>query len=169
MAALSGLRMGLVTLVALVLQTTLFTDLRIAGVAPELVLAVAAMAGFVAGPSSGAWAGFWMGLAYDVVLETPLGLAGLAFCIVGYVAGLAGETAFRPTWWYAAGSVAVSSMFGVIVFAIVSTLVGQNAVVSGSLTRVVFGVAILNAIVAPAIMGVVRWSYGRPRELRAAA
>lgn len=166
---LNAIRLSLVTLVALVLQTTLFTELRLGGIAPELILGLAAIAGFVAGPNRGAIAGFWMGLAYDVVLETPLGLAALAFCLVGYGAGIAGERAFRPTWWFAAGACSVSSAIGVIVLSVVGALVGGGAVASGGLPRVLLGVALLNAILAPLAMGAIRWGYGRPRELRAVA
>ncbi|MEE9415661.1 MAG: rod shape-determining protein MreD [Acidimicrobiales bacterium] len=166
---INAIRLGLVTTIALVLQTTLFTELRIAGIAPELILALAAISGFVAGPNRGAIAGFWMGLAYDVVLETPLGLAGLAFCLVVYGAGIAGERAFRPTWWFAAGACAVSSALGVIVLAVVGALVGGGGVATGGLISVLLGVALLNALLAPLVMAAVRWGYGRPRELRAVA
>lgn len=162
-----GLRMTLVTIVALMIQTTFFADLRVGGVAPELVLAVAVIAGFVAGPQRGAFAAFWMGLAYDVLLDTPAGLAALTFCLVAYGAGLAGEVAFRPTWWFASGSCAVASGIGVVMLFIVSTLIGQD-LVTNSLVKLIVGVALFNALFAPAIMAVVRWSYGRPHELRAA-
>lgn len=164
---LTTARMIGVTLVALILQTTLFADLRIGGVAPEIVLAVAAIAGFVAGPNRGAIAGFWMGLAYDLILDTPIGLAALTFCLVAYAAGFAGEVAFRPNWWFASGACAVASAGGVVMLFIVSTLVGKD-LVTGSLLRLIVGVALFNALLAPAIMAVVRWSYGRPHELRAA-
>ncbi len=164
---LIGTRMLLVTLLALMLQTTLFADVRIGGVAPEIVLALAAITGFVAGPNRGAFAAFWMGLAYDVVLGTPTGLAALTFCVVAYVAGLAGEVTFRPAWWFASGATAVASAGGVVVLFIVSLLVGQD-LATESLVRLIVGVALFNALFAPAIMAIVRWSYGRPHELRAA-
>lgn len=163
----TGLRMALVTIIALMLQTTLFADVRVGGVAPEIVLAVAVITGFVAGPHRGAFAAFWMGLSYDFLLDTPIGLAALTFCLVAYAAGLAGEVAFRPTWWFASGSCAVASGAGVVMLFVVSTLVGQD-LLTGSILKLILGVALFNAVFAPAIMAVVRWSYGRPHELRAA-
>ncbi len=159
--------MTVVTILALALQTTLFADVRVAGVAPEIVLAVAVISGFVAGPHRGAFAAFWMGLAYDILLDIPTGLAALTFCLVAYGAGLAGEVAFRPTWWFASGSCAVASGLGVVALAVVSTLIGRD-LAAESLLTLILGVALLNALFAPAIMAVVRWSYGRPHELRAA-
>jgi len=81
---IARLRMGLFLMVAILIQTTFGSDLRVAGVAPDLMLLVTICAGLVGGAESGAWMGFWAGLLTDLFLvTTPLGLSALTYCLVG--------------------------------------------------------------------------------------
>ena len=68
-------RLGVVVLVALVLQVCLFSRFSYEGARPDVMILVAIAAGLVAGAERGALVGFVAGLAYDVVLTTPLGLS----------------------------------------------------------------------------------------------
>ena len=69
-------------------QTTLGSDLRVAGVAPDLMVLLAICAGLTGGAEAGAWVGFWAGLLADLFLtSTPLGLSALTYCLVGAAVG----------------------------------------------------------------------------------
>jgi rod shape-determining protein MreD len=59
-------------------QTTLFNDMRPFGVMTQVMVLFAACAGVIYGAQIGAVAGLIIGLMYDCVLTTPLGLASLA-------------------------------------------------------------------------------------------
>ena len=91
------LRIGLVLLVAILVQTTLGSDLRVDGVAPGPDGAASTIcAGLTGGAEAGAWVGFWAGLITDLFLtSTPLGLSALTYCLVGAAVG-ALRTAVLP-------------------------------------------------------------------------
>ena len=72
----------------MVLQTTLFTHLRIDGVAPDVGLVAVLAVAYEDGADTGAIFGFVMGLAIDLFLTTPLGLSALSFAITGYAVGV---------------------------------------------------------------------------------
>ena len=96
------LRLFLAGVVLLAFQRTLFEDIRPAGVTLQVLLALAAAAGAVAGPQKGALAGFVLGLLYDLNVGTPLGSSSIAMGLGGYVAGYAISITVRPPWWLAA-------------------------------------------------------------------
>jgi rod shape-determining protein MreD len=81
-------RIGLLLVVAIVVQTAVGNDLRVSGVAPDLMVLLTVCAGLTGGTESGAWVGFWAGLLDDLFLtSTPLGLSALTLCLVGAATG----------------------------------------------------------------------------------
>ena len=82
------LRLGFVVIICVVLQTTLFTHLRIDGVAPDVGLVAVLAVAYYDGAESGAWFGFVMGLSVDLFLTTPLGLSALSYAITAYAVGV---------------------------------------------------------------------------------
>ena len=82
------IRLGFVVVICVVLQTTLFTHLRVDGVAPDVGLVAVLAVAYYDGAESGAWFGFVMGLSIDLFLTTPLGLSALAYAITGYAVGV---------------------------------------------------------------------------------
>src|SRR5580704_6564212 len=82
------LRIFLLLLVAILLETTIGSDLRVRGVAPDLMLLLTICAGLTGGAEAGAWVGFFAGLMADLFLtSTPLGLSALTYCLIGAAAG----------------------------------------------------------------------------------
>ena len=153
-------RVALVVFVALIAQVSLFSEIRLSGVAPEILLLVAVLAGFNAGPDRGAIIGFCAGLAYDIVLETPLGLAALSFSLVAHAVGSIEESLIRETWWFPMVAAGIASGFGLLLFAVAGEVTGQPGWVSGDLPRVALLVAFTNMILTPLVRGPVRWSVG---------
>lgn len=79
---------GLLLFGALVVQVSVFPWFQFMGSIPEIVLAVVILLGIFAGPATGAAAGFAGGLLQDLFVRAPtVGMAALAFTIVGYAAG----------------------------------------------------------------------------------
>ncbi len=91
------IRLGLVIVVCVVLQTTLFTHLRIDGVGPDIGLVAVLAVAYEDGADTGAIFGFLMGLAMDLFLTTPLGLSALSFAITGYAVGVFQAGVVRTT------------------------------------------------------------------------
>src|SRR5690554_5271765 len=103
-------RLAIVIVVAFLLQVTVFSEVRILGVAPELPLLVAIHAGREGGPERGPYAAFCAGLLYDLELGTPLGLWALTCCVVAFAMGGLTENLHRPTGLLATISSGVASV-----------------------------------------------------------
>jgi len=88
-------------------QTTLFNDMRPFGVMAQVMVLFAACAGVVYGAEIGAVAGLIIGLMYDCVLTTPLGLASLVLGATAFVAGAFPYFVRDSSWWNKAIAVAV--------------------------------------------------------------
>ena len=89
MSGRSTLRVALVALLLLVIQSTVILPIRLGGVHPDIVWLLPITASLLAGPETGAVIGFWSGLAFDLVLPTPFGLTALVGCLLGYSIGTA--------------------------------------------------------------------------------
>src|SRR2546429_5962445 len=110
-----------VVLTALVLQSTLFSQVTLAGVKPELVYLVTVVLAFLEGPSSGALAGFAGGMAQDFLLNQPKGITALTLTLVGYAVGTIRQYIVTPSPLLpvalVGGATAVGGLFyGVLAF-----------------------------------------------------
>src|SRR6266487_2264216 len=77
-----------IVVTALVLQSTVFAKVTLAGAKPELVYMVTVILAFLEGPPSGALAGFAGGMAEDFLLNQPKGITALTLTLLGYGVGL---------------------------------------------------------------------------------
>ena len=84
---MSPLKVGVVAVVTVVIQLTVFVDVRLGGVAPELLALLAVLTGFLAGPERGPTIAFAIGVLWDIYLPTPLGLSAITFAIVAFAVG----------------------------------------------------------------------------------
>lgn len=152
------LRAGLVVLVALVLHTSVFPQLRVADVRPDLMLLLAGLGGLAAGPQVGAVFGFACGLAVDLVLQTPLGLSALTFALIGYAVGTFQGVLLRSAVWLTPAVAAAASAIGVLAFALVGAVLGQGHLLTPAVFTVMGVVAMLNAVLAIPAARAVAWA-----------
>jgi len=82
-----GLRIGLIMVVAVVLQVSFFSYLTIFGTTPNIIPLVAVSLGLLGGAMVGAICGFALGFVLDSVLIATLGVSSLMLLAVGYLAG----------------------------------------------------------------------------------
>jgi rod shape-determining protein MreD len=76
-----------VLVVAVVVQSTVLAELRVAGVRPDLlVLAVVAVA-MASEATTGAVFGFVAGLVADLLFDLPVGVSALVYTAVGFAVG----------------------------------------------------------------------------------
>ena len=154
------LRLVVVYMLALLLQLTFFTEVRVAGVAPELPALVAVLAGLFAGPRHGSMIAFWAGLMWDVYLSTPLGLSAAAFAVVAYALGGFTEDLFHDTRIQTLALVFVGTAAAVAAYALLGEVVGQRGLVDDRLVRVVLVASALNAVLSLAVAPAMRWAVG---------
>lgn len=168
--AMIGLRLIIVYLLALLLQLTFFSQVRVAGVAPELPALVAILAGLFAGPRRGSVIAFCAGLMWDVYLSTPLGLAAASFVIVAYTLGGITEDLFHDTRLQTLLLVFVGTAAMVTVYALLGEVVGQRGLIDDRLPRVVLIAsgwnALLSLVAAPALRWAVASGPARSRTRR---
>ena len=158
-----AVRVALVIGLVLVLQVAVMPHLRIAGVAPDLLLVLTIAVAVRLGPEAGALTGFAAGLAFDLFLETPLGLGALADALVGYGAGVFVAGLLRVPRGLPLTLAAVGGLAGGFVFLAVGTLAGSDAVHGWHGVQTVVLAAAYDALVAPAIFGLVALVLRTPR------
>jgi len=162
------LRYALVVVTAMVLQRGLFAELRIADAAPDVLLVVAVAAGIAGGPERGAVVGFFCGLALDLMLPSPLGLAALSYLAAGAAVGRVHSADHRAARWRVMALSALGCAFGVAVFAVLGTVLGQDGYITGHLATIALVVAVAGAVLGPLAVRVCRWAEDDADHLRPA-
>ena len=151
-------RLPPILLVAVVLHTAVFPQLRVFGVAADVLLLVAIAAGLSAGADRGAAVGFGAGLLADCFLQTPFGLSALTYSLVGFGVGAFQETVLHRGRWITLVTALVASALGVVLFAAIGTVLGQDDLVALRLFGIAGVVAVLNTALAPAVVRVLSWA-----------
>jgi rod shape-determining protein MreD len=151
-------RLVLVVLIALSVQTTLFTEVRPFGFAIQLIAIFVAVVGSTHDVQTGAVVGLISGFMYDAVLATPLGISALVLGALGAIAALVMQPFREPTWWLRVVAVSVVAAFGEILMPIVKSVVG----LSGWLDVRILGAAAVTfvgaLVVSSALIPVSRWT-----------
>lgn len=158
-----GARVALVGFVTLLLQVTVVSPVTIAGARPDVVLLFAIVAGLETDPERGAVAGFALGLAFDLLLDTPAGLTALTLTLVGWGVGMAKEAVLRSSWVITLALVAAASAAGTVLYAGLAVVFGVT-VDGGDLPAIVAVVAAVNAALSRPMRWALRWAYGPERR-----
>ena len=159
-------RLGIVFVVALVIQLTVLVDVRIFDVAPELLALVAVVAAFFVGPERGPVIAFVAGLLWDVYLPTPLGVSAVVFAVVAYVVATLNEGLFHDTRTQLIGVVAVGSAASVIGYALLGAIVGESGLISADLIVIALVVGASNAVLAPIAAPIMAWALAAEVDRR---
>ena len=159
-------RLVLVGLLFLSLQTTIFNEMRPFDVSLQVMLLLAASCGLAKGSSGGAIAGFVVGLLYDFVLTTPLGLCAAVFSLVAYMAGYAHSFVHESTWWSRSLVASVASAAGMIVLPFAFTVTGAEGVLTFHVVTVAVVVAVFNAMFSVPVEMICRWALKDPAPVR---
>jgi rod shape-determining protein MreD len=154
------IRRVLVTIVvivtALLLQSTLFWDLKLLGVRPELMYLITIVIAILEGPNEGAITGFAAGLAQDFLLNQPKGITALTLTLVGYAAGLARQYIVSPSPLLPMILVGVGTAAGIAFYQVVAFLLGQLEETFSYAIRVTLLTALYNAILTPIVYPLLR-------------
>ena len=155
---MTAVRVGALCLGALTLQITLFTQVRLFGVAPELLALVAILAGMIAGSQRGSLIAFVSGLTWDVYLATPLGLSAISFTLVAYAVSSVDQGLIRDTRAQMLAIVFGGTAASIGLYAIMGELMGQGDLVSWHLVRVMLVASAMNALLSIPVAPVMRWA-----------
>jgi rod shape-determining protein MreD len=159
-------RLALVIVTLVVLQTTIFTHMRVFGAIPDLLLVATAAVAYEEGPQSGAAFGFAAGLSIDLFLSTPAGLSALAFAVTGYVLGVAQGGFMRESRNIAPVLGVIGGLIGGTIFVIVGGIVGEAGFLTFTSGRIVIVAAFYDAVISFLIFPFARWANSDPDRAR---
>jgi rod shape-determining protein MreD len=145
-----------VVLTALLLQSTLFAQIKLGGAKPDLVFLVTIVLAFLEGPSSGSLAGFMGGMAEDFLLNQPKGITALTLTLVGYSVGMLRQFISTPSPLLPVGLVGAATVVGMLFYGLVSFLLGQLQVGTAYVVRVALLTGLYNAVLTPLLFPVIR-------------
>jgi rod shape-determining protein MreD len=155
---LRRIRLALVILTLVVLQTTVFTHLRVFDAVPDLCLVGTIAMAYEEGPIPGALFGFASGLAIDLFLSTPVGLSALAFALTGYGVGLFQSGLIRESRGITLVLGGVGSLIGNTIFLIVGGLAGHEELFALHNIQVLIVASFYDALLAVAVFPFVHWA-----------
>ena len=145
-----------VVLTALLLQTTVFADVRLLGARPELMYLLTICFGVLEGPASGAATGFVGGMAQDFLLNQPKGITALTLTLLGYAIGMLRQYIVSPSPVLPVVLVAAGTFGGVLFYGVVSFLLGQLDTSWFYLFRIAALSGIYNAVLTPLLFPILR-------------
>lgn len=155
-----ALRWSLLVATAFVLHIGVVIDMDLFGVHPDVMLLVAVCGGIVGGASRGAEIGFFAGLLSDLVLPGNLGVSALAFAIVGFGAGAVSQSVIHATRGIWVGITVAATAAGVLLYAAVAQLLGQDTLSDPRLWLIVGIVSLCNAVLCLPVLAASRWAEG---------
>jgi rod shape-determining protein MreD len=156
------IRLGLLIVTGVVLQTTLFPDVRVLGVAPDVGLVLTIAVAYRAGPETGAICGFANGIAIDLFLQTPFGLSALVFAFVGYGIGIVQSGLVHQSRWAPLVLGGLGGLAGGLLFVVIGGLIGQEQLVALRSLRVIVLAGGYDAVLALAVFPLAKWATGEP-------
>ncbi len=141
---------------ALLLQSTIFSQIELGGAKPELIYLVTVVLAMLEGPATGAIGGFAAGMAEDFLLNQPKGITALSLTLVGYAVGMIRQYIVTPSPLLPVLLVAGATAGGILFYGIVAFLLGQLGVGFGFLGRTAVLSALYNAALTPILYPALR-------------
>ena len=161
------LALAAIIITAVLLQSTVFSQLRLLGVRPELLYLVTILVALQEGPNEGALVGFTAGLAQDMFLDQPKGITALTLTLLGYTVGMARQYIVSPSPLVPTIVVAIATALGVAFYEVVTFLLGQFEASITYAVKVALLTALYNAILTPILSPLLRRIIegSRPRKV----
>ncbi len=162
------IRVAALLLTGLMVQATLFTEIRVQGASVELMMLMAILAGFHGGPQRGAIVAFCAGLLQDSIAATPLGLHALVFPPLAVAVSSLEQRMLRSTPATDALALAAATACGLTAVAMAGQVFGLATFDPDTvLERALVVTAITVAVAAP-VNRAVRWAVtgGLPPDIQ---
>jgi rod shape-determining protein MreD len=157
------MRLALVVISALVLQLALAPRLQLQGVSADFMLLMGLAAVMVAGLERGIVTAFVFGMAFDLVLQTPLGLSALVYCLTAYLVGSVIGGVGKTGWYVDVVTLASATAVAVSMYALGARMFGEPWLPPRRLASIIVVEALFNALLAPVALRVARWCFAASR------
>jgi rod shape-determining protein MreD len=166
MSARATLRVALVVLLLLLVQSTVMLSIRYHGMHPDILWLLPITAALLAGPETGAIVGFWSGLAFDLVLPTPFGLSALVGCLLGFSMGVATTAVDRRAVWLRPVAAVIGCVAADMLFAVLGAIFGQQQMVQIDFFSLFLVVAVSSALLVLPVNRLMRWALSAEGDRR---
>ena len=159
--------MTAVIITALLLESTVFSQVSLLGAKPELLYMVTIVVAVLEGPREAMIFVFAGGMAQDFLLDQPKGITALTLTLLGYAIGLARQYITSPSPLLPTFLVAVGTFAAVVFSRTLAVLLGQVSVNAYVLFRTAFLTAIYDAVLTPLAYPLLRRVFegSRPRRV----
>ena len=156
-----------IVITALLLQSTVFAQLRLLGIRPELLYLVTIAIALLEGPNEGATVGFVSGLSQDFLMNQPKGLTALTLTLLGFAVGMFRQFIVSPSPLVPTIVVGVGTAAGIAFYEVVSLLLGNFQEEAAYGVKVALLTAAYNAVLTPILYPLLRriTEGSRPRRV----
>jgi len=149
-------RIGLMSVFAVIVQETVISKISIFGVAADITPLVVMSVGLLCGSLTGAVTGFFIGLMVDTVLVQTLGVTSLLYITIGYWAGRLRELRDPAHGLIPVACGAAATAVTGIGMTVIQFLLGVDAPVSLLLFQQIIITILVNTLISLPVYAVVR-------------
>lgn len=136
----------------LILQTTVFNELIIAGVKPDILLIIVLLYALFNGPRQGAFMGLGLGLLEDIFQAKYFGLNAASKLTSGFIFGFLEKSTFKDNFFIPILVLFSGSLVHITIYFVYSNIVGYHLTLE-HLIRTLVPFAIYNACFSPFVYG----------------
>jgi len=144
--------LGLLGFISLILQSTIFNELIIAGVKPDLILIIVIFFALFNGPWQGSIVGLGLGFLEDILFAKYIGLNALTKFFIGLIVGLIEKRMYKDNFLVPLICLFLGSIIYSLLYFICANLTGYPLSFI-QLLHVSLPMAIYNTCFAPFIYG----------------
>ncbi len=153
---------------AAILQSSIFTEIRVGGTGLELLLLISVLSGYHGGPIRGAYVSFWSGLVNDCIVASPLGIHALIYPAIAVAVSNLEERFINEKPTVRAFGVVLAVATGVLLTAGVGHIFGEGTFNASSLPETAIVAGVMTTLFSKPLSSIVKWavSTGIPREVK---
>ena len=138
----------LLAYLGLLLQSTIFSQITIAGVKPDFVLILILFMAILEGPKRGVLFGYTLGFLEDIMTGRLIGVNALSKGITGFILGWFTKRTYRENLLVPIMGVFIGTIFNGLIFFIIGKIFGLNWPVSMLIWKTI-PTAIYNTCLVP--------------------
>ena len=153
---------------AAILQSSIFTEIRVGSTGVELLLLISVLSGYHGGPIRGAYVSFWSGLVNDCIVASPLGIHALIYPAIAVAVSNLEERFINEKRTVRAFGVVLAVATGVLLTAGVGHIFGEGTFNTSSLPETAIVAGVMTTFFSKPLSSIVKWavSIGIPREVK---
>lgn len=114
--------MFIMIIVGFILQTTIFRELQIANVSPNILVILTAISGTMYGQYNGLFSGTICGLFVDLMYSSIIGVNIFIYAVIGFIAGMTNKIYIEDDFIFPITTIAVGDLIYGVLFYILKFL-----------------------------------------------